>query len=159
MPVVDSDSSPRAILTHETLRITVLRDVRSGKAVRVFQVEPSQEHISGLACSRAGEFIAVVSEPSWRLTVWDGRTGALLARHAVPEHAWRWSFSPDGATLAAVDKHGNVHLIDRVTGTIRRSVTGPADVPRYRGVAFSPDSTMLATAAHDGSVRLWRAPP
>ena len=146
---VDSDSFASAILTHETPGVVMLRSVRTGKGVRRFEVEPSQESIAGLACSRAGEFVAVVSVPSWRLTVWDGRTGALLVKHPVPEHAWQLSFSPDGATLAAVDPRGDVSLIDRSTGAVRRIVTGPADPDRTRHIAFSPDGTRLATA-HSG---------
>jgi WD40 repeat protein len=144
--VVDSDSSAGAILTHETPHVVSLRDVRTGKIVRSFQVEPGGENITGYACSRAGKFIAVVSAPSWRLTVWDGRTGALLARRTVPEHAWWLSFSPDGATLAAVDQRGDLHLIDRATGTVHHIVTGPANPPRYGEIVFSTDGTQLATA-------------
>jgi WD40 repeat protein len=144
--VVDSDSFTNAILTHETPGVVLLRSVRTGKGVRRFEVEPSQEHISGIACSRAGEFVAVVSEPSWRLTVWDGRTGALLARHSVPEHAKQLSFSPDGATLVAADPRGEVHLIGRASGKMHHTVTGQTDPHRDREVAFSPDGTRLATA-------------
>jgi WD40 repeat protein/serine/threonine protein kinase len=149
--VVDSDSFATAILTHETPGVVLLRSVRTGKGVRRFEVKPNREHISGLACSRTGEFIAVVSEPSWRLTVWDGCTGALLASHAVPEHAFLLSFSPDGATVAAEDPGGDVYLIDRVTGAVHRIVTGPADPHRTRHFAFSLDGRRLASALSGSS--------
>ncbi len=79
----DSHSAGAALLTLETPFIISLRDVRTGKPAREFQVEPAHENITAWTCSRGGEVVAVVSQPSWRLTFWDGRTAKLLASRAA----------------------------------------------------------------------------
>jgi WD40 repeat protein len=162
LAVVDSDTAVGSLLTHEASRVVFLRDARTGKAVRVFQIENAHENIAAWACSKGGEVVAVVSEPSWRLTLWDGRTVGVLASHAAPENTCRLYFSPDGATLAAIDRSGAVSLIDRASGVNRPIVSGQADPSKYREIAFSPDGARLATAltrpSNDGDpaqVAIW----
>ena len=97
------------------------------------------------ASSRGAKVVAAVLAPGWKLNLWDGVTGKLLASHGIADDVHRLCFSPDGAALAAVDRQGDVHLIDRMTGAIRRIACGHAESPGDTRIAFSPDSTRLAT--------------
>ena len=54
-----------------------LRDIRTGKPTREFHVEPATEHITAWASSPGAEIVAAVSEPSWKLHLWDGHYGKI----------------------------------------------------------------------------------
>ena len=144
---MNSATAGGGLLTLENHLSITLRDVLTGKETRRFDVEPANRSITAWACSRGGEVVAAVSGPSWKLHLWDGHTGKLVASHPAPPHVYWSLFSPDGATVAAVDQSEGVYLIERTTGTIRRIVPSRADDRRQRTMAFSPDSTRLATAA------------
>ncbi len=98
-----------------------------------------------MAGSPGAEYVAAVSEPDWKLTLWNAHTGQLVATHKVPEHVGRLQFSPDSAKLATVDHKGDVHLIERATGAIHRIGCGHAERVLYTRIGFSADSTRLAT--------------
>ncbi len=67
------------------------------------------------------------------------------------------AFSPDGAVLATLVSFVRtcVMLWDPVTGERAATLSGPAAASLAPALAFSPDSTTLATASSDGSVGLW----
>ncbi len=115
--------------------------------MREFQIEPDTNNIAALVRSTRSEFIAVVTEPASKLHFWDGHTGKLLSSHAAPQHLLRLFFSPDNKVLAAIDRDGDVHLVERATGAIRRVATGDSGRQPFTRIAFSPDSGRLATVA------------
>ncbi len=119
---------------------------RHGATVRTFDIDGSDQGIIAAACTAGAELVAAVSEPPWRLTVWDGKTGRRLAAHSVPPDIVRLTISPDGALLAAIDTRQDVYLIDRRSGAARRIVSEKILHPRVPTVAFSPDGTRLAIA-------------
>jgi eukaryotic-like serine/threonine-protein kinase len=71
------------------------------------------------------------------------------------------AFSPDGKTLAGLEKKGRIQLWDRHTGEIRRTTgvtTGGRRADLSGGVhaiAFSPDGRSLAGPGPDGSLVLY----
>ena len=91
------------------------------------------------------EFVAAASSPSRTVRFWDGRVGKLLAVHAVDIHVRQLVFSPDGATVAAIDTSEGIHLIQRTSGAVSRIGSKKTEHPRSASVAFSPDGTRVAT--------------
>ena len=158
----DSASTGGGFLTLENSSLILRRDSMTGKPVQRFQIDGDGVNITAWACSRGGPVVAAVSAPGWKLTLWDGNTGKLLASHSAPENLNRLEFSPDMATLAAVDIRGVVTLIDCATGATRRICPEDVDRVRYTHVAFSPDSVRLATNCYGtgerggpGPIAIW----
>ena len=56
-------------------------------------------------------------------------------------------------TLASVDLNGTIRLLDAVSGTPKRTLTGHATI--VTSVSFSPDSSLLASGSWDKTIRLW----
>ncbi len=89
------------------------------------------------------------------VTLWDTSTHReveLLEGHAGAVHAL--DFSPDGSTLA-VGTWRSVDLWDVASRTRVTSLGG--HVREVRAVVYSPVGPLLATAGHDGTIRLWDA--
>jgi WD40 repeat protein len=86
---------------------------------------------------------------------WDPSTGRLLRCLDLPYGTESLAVSPDGRTLAAQGGGRNyVYLWDVATG--KRTHRLPREGNRHTlSVAFSPDSTTLATAECDAGVQLW----
>lgn len=83
--------------------------------------------------------------------------GRELAAIQLSDHARRVKFSPDGRYLALSLNGTGLWLIDVAS----RTKVGAVYYADYnsscvRGVAFSPDSEILAMASLDGSIRLWK---
>jgi len=64
------------------------------------------------------------------------------------------TFNPDGKRLALRTRE-RARLLDAETGTTHAYLIGHKSY--IRGLVFSPDSTIAATASYDRSVRLWDA--
>lgn len=63
-------------------------------------------------------------------------------------------FSPNGKLLASCAEEGDdtILLWDAQTGNLLRAITEDADIA---SIAFSPDSSTLASATYHGEIRLW----
>ncbi len=105
-----------------------------------------------------------------KVRVWDERGQTLYLIHAHTDIVQTLAFSPDGRTLASGSLDGTVKMWDVGTGLApvhnptggRAHGTGPHGTLLWTGLqkvpillAFSPDSSLLASGGLDATVRLW----
>jgi len=122
--------------------------------------------VSSLAFAPDGKTLATAGEGNRRQTnhvcLWSMTDGAELARLAPEAHAQdpplygprrQLAFSPDGKVLAVTGRDGAVRLLDVQTRRELRRLDGQqGGVWR---IAFSPGTSLLATAGSDTTVLLW----
>jgi WD40 repeat protein len=98
---------------------------------------------------------------SGTLWMWEIEGGDMLWEAASPDGEWLISvaFSPDGTLVAAGYWDGNVHIWDAETGELTASMINPDNSGYARRLTWSPDGTLLATAAarenFQNVVRIW----
>lgn len=126
---------------------------------------PRVGQILGVAFSPDGKVLASACFQDSRVFIWDVATGKV--RHALPGHRLPRAvqFSPDGHRLAVGGSDRVIRLWDPATGRKLSELRGHGG--EIYGLAFSPDGTMLASAASgsrpntkeeaatDATVRLW----
>ena len=93
---------------------------------------------------------ATCGSGTWPRTQGGPRTSRILHGRAGFQAL---AFSPDGRTLAAADKRGDITFWDVASGNPIRVIH--ADRDELRGLAFSPDGQTLAVAGVSGMIRLW----
>ncbi len=130
-----------------------LWDPDSGAELEILRGHRAQ--VASLAFSPDGSRLASVS---WDSTarLWDVTSGSQLAVVALQSRGYCIVFSPDGSYLAwsAILPAGSpIHICD-ASLTSEEAVLEGHEYIVY-SLAFSPDGTRLASAAADGTVRIW----
>jgi WD40 repeat protein len=105
-----------------------------------------RDGLRGMAFGPEGKTLTTGTGRSLRF--WDARTGKLVRE--VPVASWgQVHASPDGKLLATSSDSG-IHLLDPTTLRLLRTIKVEEEV-----LAFSPDSSLLATGNYKGEVSLW----
>jgi WD40 repeat protein len=134
-------------------RTVRLWDAGTGEQLRQFGHASA---VGSVAFSPDGACLAAACADS-TVQVWDMASGQRLDRVKVGHlQAQSVTFSPNGALLAA-STHGRTQLWDVLAGRKLCSRASALQGHRnwIRSVAFSPDSTRLASASDDNLVILW----
>jgi WD40 repeat protein len=131
----------------------ILWDVKSG--LKVDQLNDSLlsgKKVKSIVFSRDGSMLAFASEDK-HTYLYD--FPSLRRRFALPsgDEVWCVAFSPDGRSLAAGNRDGDVTIWNPHTGNPRCSLKG--HLRGVRCVAFTSDGKTVATGSDDETVKLW----
>ncbi len=124
-------------------------DLESG--ARVAHLKPFKAYAH--AAPRPGTTLLTINTETNAVMV-DWQTGATVASFPFPAGIQRMAWSLDGTRLAIAGNTVDVHLWDLRSGQ-KRILT--AHTTEVRHLTFSPDGEWLASAAWDGTSRIWDA--
>jgi eukaryotic-like serine/threonine-protein kinase len=135
-----------------------LRETATGRVLRTFDQDTPD--FAPVAISPDGQYLAAqcgwgnrVKTSKMEVKVWDTTTGGEVFRTDAPGRlTFCLQFSPDGRTLAAGDRDGQVTVWEIPSG--RLALTRGVHRSFVHGMAFTPDSRQLITTSRDGVVRL-----
>ncbi len=141
-----------------------LWDAANGTRLRVFTHKSTRSGVNQVAFAPDSAVFASVALDS--VILWDVARGKAIRTLKLddPERLFRHlAFGPDGALLAVATMRNarvpesQVLLWEVATGQVVATLTGYLGA--VTSVAFAPDGTLLASAATDGTVRLWGVRP
>ena len=127
---------------------------------------PHETWVQTVAFSPDGTLIATGGDFAEAVRIWDATTGALETELVIPDRfvfVYSLAFSPDGMLIASGTTqdsasdgaHGNAVLLWGLDGAWQEKAILKGHTDWVRSVAFSPDGTHLASAANDGTARVW----
>jgi len=127
-----------------------LWDVKTGKEVA--QLEGHASEIKRVAFDAPGQ--RLVSASSDRaVRVWNVADRSLLFAFRAEAAVTSVTFLKDPGLVAMGDARGGVAIYNVDNGTVAQRYTGHGKV--VPGIAVRPDGQVLATAAHDGTMKFW----
>jgi WD40 repeat protein len=123
----------------------------------VLSFDPTGPRLVTIGPQGRGEIWDVQPEPGRRVgtvTAWHLRDLRKVATlEGQSGRVSDFQFSPDGKVIAAAGDDGAVHVYNATTGA--QQLVLPGSTCGISHVAFSPDSTKLASSSPCGEVRIW----
>jgi WD40 repeat protein len=123
----------------------------SGDLVR--SLDTRSKPITGLQLSDDGRLLAISNEKG-SIELWDVASGRVQAEPSASSAIYNPTISPDNHLLAGITDY-DVPVWDLTTG--KRMATLRTLFGHPMSLAFSPDSTLLATADQDTAIRVYDA--
>jgi WD40 repeat protein len=139
--------------------LLTLYKVKFGLAV-LFRLEHEENKpVSSVAFSPDGRRLMSSSQDN-TIRVWDVETGRELSKLNGPPDAMGIQaarYLPDGSAIVSVTRSGTL----QVWALERRAVlaTAACSDREVRGLAVSPDGSIVATCGQDGLIKLWDVVP
>jgi len=162
---LNSGAACIAVLRGHTCPIQCVAFAPDGRLLASCSAHLSSEAISLPETIWHGGKRVPVASPAWHpyptidntIRVWDSETGQELQNTASPDgQVSCCAFSPDGQSIAySGSKHGALRVIGTDDGKVKACFHGHE--ARVNRIVFSPDGQWLASASHDGTVRVREA--
>ena len=128
----------------ETMR---LWDAATGEALQTIETESD---LTAVAYAPDGQTIMTTHRSRNRASqIWDVETGELVQVFDMPAH-----FMPDGQSVLADSRAGDLGIWDIVTGDLAQSFEGHSGRPSHLAVV-ADGQRVISTSIADGSVRQW----
>lgn len=100
-----------------------------------------------------GLWVAGVSESGGQIIIWDSSTGAKLHTASLDTMGIReLEISPDGTRLGIATQN-KIMLLDTSSWEVVQILEG--HIGDVRGIAFNPESVLLASGSEDGVMKIW----
>ena len=129
---------------------------RSADAAQIAQWRAHEHAVSEFAFSRDGRRLAS-ADAGGEVRIWKSAGDAWQPAHTLtdaPPTVSALAFSPDGEWLTAIGAGADVHIWDADTGVLAHRIA--TDRKQLRALAVSDDGKLVAVAADDGLVRVWK---
>ncbi|WP_410790641.1 NB-ARC domain-containing protein [Kribbella sp. C-35] len=124
-------------------------DTASGDLLHQYRIRDSP--VWSLTISPDGTWLATADDGV--VTIRNMTTGAVKQLPPRGDGARSVAFAADGSWLAVGDIEGRVRIVDPVSGTVRKRLSGHR--LSVEAMVLSPDGNWLATADQEGRARIW----
>jgi WD40 repeat protein len=143
-------------------------DVNSGQELLSIIADPQRRYgVTQVTFTPDGGRLVTGTDAPAVVRIWDVNSGEeLFSLPAVSGLIGGLALSPNGKRLAISESNGPLYMwslddegngSDITTGNIRLLFETKAHPTTARGLSFSPDGTLLATAGFEGTVKIWDA--
>jgi serine/threonine protein kinase/WD40 repeat protein len=112
-----------------------------------------EHHASAADFDPTGCRLAVCSDTTTNLEIWDAQNGNLLKSIPLPRPAIGSIWHPRGRLVAAACRDMNLYILDTLTGSTRGVLRGHQ--AETVGLSFTHGGDFLLSSSWDGTTRLW----